>query len=81
VDKEAQALLLLTNRVLLDYLSIKVSEGTYARRAVEQLISFSEEEVVRGAPWLEAEVRQFAILFRDRLAREPETSPEGGDQS
>ena len=68
MDKDAQALLLLTNRILLDYLSIKVSEGTYAREAVEKLISFSEAEVVKGAPWLESEIRQFADLFRNRLA-------------
>ena len=71
MDKDSQALLLLTNRILLDYLSIKVSEGTYARSAVEKLISFSEDEVAKGAPWLEAEVRQFAALFRDRLAQGP----------
>jgi hypothetical protein len=71
MDKEAQALLLLTNRVLFDYLSIQVSEGSYRREAVERLISFSEEEVVKGAPALEDEVRQFAALFRERLA--PET--------
>lgn len=68
MDKDAQALLLLTNRLLLDYLSIKVSEGTYPRAAVESLISFSEEEVAKAAPWVEEEVRQFAELFRTRLA-------------
>ncbi len=68
MDKDAQALLLLTNRIMLDYLSIKVSEGTYRREAVEKLIAFSEEEVVKGAPWIEQEVRQFAALFRERLA-------------
>jgi hypothetical protein len=72
VDKDAQALLLLTNRILLDYLSIKVSDGSYDRGAVEKLISFSESEVLRGAPWVEAEVRQFAQLFRDRLAPGPD---------
>lgn len=76
MDKDAQALLLLTNRILLDYLSIKVSEGTYARETVEKLIAFSEEEVVKGAPWIEAEVRQFASLFRERLAPGPEDEPD-----
>lgn len=71
MDKDAQALLLLTNRMFLDYLSIKVSEGTYKRAAVEALIRFSEDEVVKGAPWLEEEVRQFAALTRERLADEP----------
>lgn len=71
MDKDAEALLLLTNRVLFDYLSIKVSEGTYPRAAVEKLISFSEDEVVKGAPWLEAECRQFGALLRERLAPEP----------
>lgn len=71
MDKDEQALLLLTNRMLLDYLSIKVSEGTYQRAAVEALITFSENEVIKGAPWLAAEVRQFARLTRDRLADDP----------
>ena len=72
MDQDAQALLLLTNRILLDYLSIKVSDGSYDRGAVERLIAYSESEVVKGAPTLEAEVRQFAQLFRDRLAPGPE---------
>ncbi|HET9639455.1 MAG TPA: hypothetical protein VFP12_09640 [Allosphingosinicella sp.] len=76
MDKDTQALLLLTNRILLDYLSIKVSEGTYDRAAVEKLIAFSEKEVAKGAPWVEAEVRQFAQLFRDRLAPGPQTETE-----
>lgn len=77
MDKDAQALLLLTNRVLFDYLSIKVSEGTYKRAAIENLISFSADEVAKGAPWVEAEVRQFAALFQERLANEPSSSPSG----
>jgi hypothetical protein len=72
MEKDAQALLLLTHRILLDYLSIKVSEGTYSREAVEKLVAFSEAEVVKGAPWVESEVRQLAALFRDRLAPGPE---------
>jgi hypothetical protein len=78
MDKDAQALLLLTNRILLDYLSLKVSDGSYDRAAVERLIAFSESEVVKGAPWLEAEVGQFAKLFRERLAPAPaEQAPDG----
>lgn len=71
MEKDEQALLLLTNRILLDYLSIKVSEGTYKRAAVEALVRFSEEEVIKAAPWLQEEVRQFAALTRERLAEEP----------
>ena len=72
MDKDAEALLLLTNRLLMDFLSVQVSTGVYKREGVTKLIDFSAQEVVRGSPHLQNQVGFFAELLKERLADEPE---------
>lgn len=67
LDKDEQAILLLTNRLLLDWFSISIDNGTLDRKFAEKLIDFSAKEVVTGAPWIEKEALQFAELFKGRL--------------
>jgi len=71
MDKEEQALLLFTNRLLLDWISIAIDTGTVARDQVERLIDFSSAQVVQGAPWLADETRAFAALTKSRLPADP----------
>jgi hypothetical protein len=70
MDKEEQALLLLTNRLLFDWISLMVDQGRVDRNLVDRLIDFSAQEVVKGAPWVETEVQSFADLFKQRLPRQ-----------
>ncbi len=67
LDKEEQSLLLLTNRLLLDWISIAVDSGQVDRRTVERLVDFSAREVIRGAPWLDEETLKYAQTIKDRL--------------
>jgi len=67
VNRDEQALLLLTNRLLLDWISIAVDKGDITRTFAESLIDFSAAEVVNGAPWTEQETRAYAELFKARL--------------
>ena len=75
MDKESQALLLFTNRLLMDLISIGVDTGQLQKELVTRLIAFSANEVIGGAPWLEQEVRFYERLTVDRLPAEP-----GGDR-
>ena len=67
MDNEEQALLLLTNRLLFDWISLTVDRGEIDRSLVEQLIDFSAAEVSKGAPWITSDVAKFAVLFKQRL--------------
>lgn len=67
MDKEEQALLLFTNRLLLDWISIAVDTGTMSREQAAKLIDFSAKQVVQGAPWLAEETQAFADLTKSRL--------------
>lgn len=67
LEKDEQALLLFTNRLLMDWISISVDSGTISRSTVERLVDFSASQVVQGAPWLQTEVEGFAALTKDRL--------------
>lgn len=67
MDKDEQALLLFTNRLLLDWISIAVDQGTVSRTNVENLIDFSTAQVLQGAPWLKVEAESFAALTKSRL--------------
>ena len=69
MDKDEQAVLLLTNRLLMDWISITVDAGAMDRGFAERLIDFSAAEVVKGAPALSPEVATFAELFKSRLPR------------
>lgn len=67
MDKDEQALLLFTNRLLLDWISIAVDSGTVSREQAAKLIDFSAGQVVQGAPWLAEETQAFADLTKSRL--------------
>ena len=67
MDQDEQALTLLTNRLLLDWISIAVDNGQVTREFAESLIDFSAREVVQGAPWVKDETLSFAELFKKRL--------------
>jgi hypothetical protein len=75
VTKDEQALLLFTNRLLLDWLSIAVDTGQVPRDVVERLIDFSTDQVIQGAPWLAEETRAFAELTKGRLPETPSVTP------
>jgi hypothetical protein len=67
MDDDTQAVVLLTNRLLLDWISISVDSGAMERGLAERLIDFSAAEVVRGAPELKEPTLRFAELFKSRL--------------
>ena len=67
LDDDTQAVLLLTNRLLLDWISIAVDTGAMERGLAERLIDFSAAEVIRGSPGLEGPTTRFAELFKSRL--------------
>lgn len=75
MDKDEQALLLLTNRLLMDWISIAVDSGQVSLAGAESLIDFSAAQVVQGAPWLDEQVAAFASAFKDRLPKPGEPSP------
>jgi hypothetical protein len=65
--RETEALNLITNRILMDYLSLKVDAGDAALEGVKRLIAFSADEVLRGSPEHEKEVRFFEKVMIDRF--------------
>jgi hypothetical protein len=73
MDKEEQALLLFTNRLLVDWISIAVDTGAVTRERAERLIDFSAGQVVQGAPWLAEETQAFSALTKARLPDDPGT--------
>lgn len=70
-SKEDQALSLLTNRMLLDYISLQVDAGHLPLASAKKLLRFSADEVKRGAPWLEAQVDFFANVIERRFDETP----------
>lgn len=72
MDREEQALLLFTNRLLLDWISVAIDSGAVDREQVERLIDFSAGQVTQGAPWLAEETRTFADLTKSRLPAAPD---------
>ena len=65
--REAEALNLLTNRILMDYLALQVDAGAATLNGVKRLIEFSAAEVLRGAPNYESEVRYFERVMTERF--------------
>ena len=65
--RETEALNLLTNRILMDYLSLQIDSGAASLDGIKQLVAFSANEVVHGSPILEAETRFFEKVLADRF--------------
>jgi hypothetical protein len=65
--RETEALNLMTNRILMDYLSLQIDSGHASLEGVKRLVAFSASEVLRGAPNLENEVRFFEKVLIDRF--------------
>jgi hypothetical protein len=65
--REAEALNLLTNRILMDYLSLQIDGGQASVEGVKRLVAFSANEVIRGAPNLEVEARYFEKVLSARF--------------
>jgi len=65
--REAEALNLLTNRLLVDYLSLQIESGAASLEGVKTLVAFSAKEVVRGSPALNDETRYFEKVLIDRF--------------
>jgi hypothetical protein len=63
--RQAEAFALLTNRILLDYISLQIDSGKMTRKEAKQLTAFSAEQVVKGSPSLKPEVD----FFRDVTLR------------
>lgn len=68
---EDEALSLLTNRILLDYISLQVDAGRLPVEDAKQLVGFSANEVKRGAPWLSEKVDFFADVIKRRFDETP----------
>ena len=66
---EDEALLLLTNRIVLDYISLQVDSGAFPLEEAKRLVRYSANEVKRGAPSLAGRVDFFADVFVDRFAK------------
>jgi len=64
---EEEALTLLTNRILLDYISLQVDAGAMSVDQAKKLVEFSAVEVKRGAPRLEPSVDFFADIIKRRF--------------
>lgn len=69
--RELEALNLLTNRILLDLISLQVSSGTYNRDTVLRLIRFSADQVITGSPDTKPLIDFYADLTADRMAPAP----------
>ena len=67
--REAEALNLLTNRILMDYLSLQVDGGQAALDGIKRLIGFSADEVVGASKGLEPEVRFFEKVLVERFTQ------------
>ena len=65
--RETEALNLMTNRILMDYLSLQIDGGHASLEGVKRLVAFSANEVLRGAPNLENEVRFFQKVMVERF--------------
>jgi hypothetical protein len=63
--REAEAFALLTNRILMDHISLLIDGGKMTVEEAKQLTSFSAEQVKKGSPALSAEVD----FFRDVTIR------------
>lgn len=64
---EDQALLLLSNRILLDFISLQVDAGLMTVGQAKSLVDFSAAEVKRGAPALVQQVDFFADVIKRRF--------------
>jgi hypothetical protein len=65
--RETEAMNLLTNRILMDFLSLEIDRGATSLENVKKLVEFSAREVLRGAPSYEKEVNFFANVLSDRF--------------
>lgn len=65
--RQAEALNLLTNRVLMDMLSLQVDSGAISLAYAKNLLKFSAHEVLRGAPQYQPEVDYFSEVMERRF--------------
>jgi hypothetical protein len=65
--RQVEALNLLTNRVLMDMLSLQVDSGAISLDHIKSLLKFSAQEVLRGAPQYKPEVDYFSEVMADRF--------------
>jgi hypothetical protein len=65
--RQTEALNLLTNRILMDFLSLQIDKGLMTLKDAKALLQFSEREVIRGASQYEPEVNYFAKVLADRF--------------
>lgn len=65
--REAEALNLLTNRIVMDFLSLQIEAGNVSLAGVKQMIRFSATEVLKGSAGYEQEIRFFENVLVDRF--------------
>ena len=65
--RQAEALNLLTNRVLMDMISLQVDAGNMTVDFAKSLVRFSAVEVIRGAAQLKPEVDFFSNVMVNRF--------------
>lgn len=73
--RQAEALNLLTNRILMDFISLQVDSGQMPIEAAKSLLRFSANEVLRGSPALKPELDYFTDVMVHRF---DETDYSGG---
>ena len=76
--EEDEALLLLSNRILLDYISLQIDRGLFALEDAKKLVRFSASEVKRGAPGLSERVDFFADVLVNRFDETDYEKPDKG---
>lgn len=65
--RQTEALNLLTNRILMDFMSLQVDGGNMSVEGAKSLLNFSANEVVRGSPSLKPEVDFFTDVMTRRF--------------
>jgi hypothetical protein len=65
--RQSEALTLLTNRILMDFISLQVDAGKMSVEGAQSLMDFSATEVLRGSPGLEPEVEFFLGVLKRRF--------------
>lgn len=69
--RAVEAFALLNSRILADLISLQISDGTYNRDTVVDLIRFSAEQVSVASPELRSLIDTYSSLTIERMAPAP----------
>lgn len=65
--RQSEALTLLTNRLLMDYISLQIDSGRWSVEEAKALVRFSSQEVICGSSQLAPEVEFFRDILTQRI--------------